>query len=102
MIYVALAVAVALNFIYVYRNAADQVIRGLAMGGLAAIIAYETNSLFHNFIETSLVFWIIAGFSLVLPKVDRPPIITGGPFSRFLRSSQDAMWREPERVEKVP
>ncbi|MCH8200903.1 MAG: O-antigen ligase family protein [Chloroflexi bacterium] len=98
MIYVALAVAVALNFIYVYRNAADQVIRGLAMGGLAAIIAYETNSLFHNFIETSLVFWIIAGFSLVLPKVDRPPIVTGGPFSRFLRNGKDLAWREPEKV----
>ena len=98
MIYVALGVVVGLNFIYVYRNAADQVIRGLAMGGLAAIIAYETNSMFHNFIENSLVFWIIAGFSLVLPKVDRPPIITGGPFSRLLRNSRDATWKEPEKV----
>ncbi len=100
MIYVALGVVVGLNFIYVYRNAADQVIRGLAMGGLAALIAYETNSMFHNFIETSLVFWIIAGFSLVLPKVDRPPVITGGPFSRFLRNSRDATWREPEKVRR--
>ena len=98
MIYVALGVVVGLNFIYVYRNAADQVIRGLAMGGLAAIIAYETNSMFHNFIENSLVFWIIAGFSLVLPKVDRPPIVTGGPFSRLLRNSRDATWKEPEKV----
>ena len=98
MIYVALGIAVGLNFIYVYRNAADQVIRGLAMGGLAAIVAYETNSLFHNFIETSLVFWIIAGFSLVLPKVDRPPVVTGGPFARFLRNSKDVAWREPEKV----
>lgn len=98
MIYVALGVVVGLNFIYVYRNAADQVIRGLAMGGLAALVAYETNSMFHNFIETSLVFWIIAGFSLVLPKVDRPPVVTGGPFPTFTRTTRDVTWKEPERV----
>ncbi|HEY5641163.1 MAG TPA: O-antigen ligase family protein, partial [Dehalococcoidia bacterium] len=98
MIYVALGVVVGLNFIYVYRNAADQVIRGLALGGLAALIAYETNSMFHNFIENSLVFWIIAGFSLVLPKVDRPPVVTGGPFPTLTRSSRDISWREPREV----
>jgi len=98
MIYVALVVAVGLNFIYVYRNAADQVIRGLALGGLAALIAYETNSMFHNFIETSLVFWIIAGFSLVLPKVDRPPVVTGDLLPRFMRSGRDVTWKEPEKV----
>jgi hypothetical protein len=83
---------------HVYRSAADQLIRGLAMGGLAALVAYETNSMFHNFIETSLVFWIIAGFSLVLPKVDRPPIVTGGSLPRFMRSSRDATWKEPGKV----
>ena len=98
MIYVALGVVVGLNFIYVYRNAADQVIRGLALGGLAALIAYETNSMFHNFIETSLVFWIIAGFSLVLPKVDRPPVVTNGPMPKFSRSSRDVEWKEPGKV----
>ena len=98
MIYVALGVVVGLNFIYVYRNAADQVIRGLALGGLAALVAYETNSMFHNFIESSLVFWIIAGFSLVLPKVDGPPFTTGGPFSRLLRSRWDLKWRKPEKA----
>jgi len=100
MIYVALGVVVGLNFIYVYRNAADQVIRGLALGGLAALIAYETNSMFHNFIETSLVFWIIAGFSLVLPKVDRPPVVTGGSLPRFMRSGRDATWKEPGKVHR--
>ena len=98
MIYVALGVVVGLNFIYVYRNAADQVIRGLAMGGLAALVAYETNSMFHNFIETSLVFWIIAGFSLVLPKVDRPPVVTDGLLPRFMRSGRDVTWKEPRKA----
>jgi O-antigen ligase len=96
MIYVALGVVVGLNFIYVYRNGADQVIRGLAMGGLAALVAYETNSMFHNFIENSLVFWIIAGFSLVLPKVDRPPVVADGPFPTLVRSSRDVKWKEPQ------
>ncbi len=98
MIYVALGVVVGLNFIYVYRNAADQVIRGLALGGLAALVAYEANSMFHNFIENSLVFWIIAGFSLVLPKVDRPPVVTGGPFGRLMRSGRDVEWKESQKA----
>lgn len=98
MLYVALGVIVGLNFIHVYRNAADQVIRGLALGGLAALVAYETNSMFHNFIESSLAFWIIAGFSLVLPKVDRPPAATDGPFPRLIRSGRELAWKEFRKV----
>jgi hypothetical protein len=86
-------VVVALNFIHTYRNAADQVIRGLAMGGLAALIAYETNSLFHNFFENSLAFWIIAGFSLVLLKVDRPPVAIDSPLPRLMRAGRELAWK---------
>jgi len=93
VVYVTLIVVVALNFIHTYRNAADQVIRGLAMGGLAALIAYETNSLFHNFFENSLAFWIIAGFSLVLLKVDRPPVAIDSPLPRLMRAGRELAWK---------
>jgi O-antigen ligase len=91
--YVSLIIIVALNFIHTYRHAADEVIRGLAMGGLAALIAYETNSLFHNFFESSLAFWIIAGFSLVLTKVDRRPVVQDTPLPKLMRGSKELTWK---------
>jgi hypothetical protein len=93
VVYIALVVVVALNFLHVYRTAADQVIRGLAMGGFAALVAYETNSLFHNFFEGSLAFWIIAGFSLVLPKVDMPPMAIEPLIPRLMRSGKEFVWK---------
>jgi hypothetical protein len=93
LLYVALITTVGLNFIHVYRNAADPVIRGLGMGGLAALIAYVTNSMFHNFFEGSLAFWIIAGFSLVLPRVDRPPMVNEPLLPRLMRGTKEIEWK---------
>jgi O-antigen ligase len=93
LLYIALVCAVAFNFIQVYRTADDPVIRGLGMGGFAALVAYITNSLFHNFFEGSLAFWIIAGFSLVLPKVDQPPVVTEPLFPKLVRSGKEIEWK---------
>lgn len=98
LLYMALIVTVALNFVYVYRNAADPVIRGLGMGGLAALVAYITNSMFHNFFEGSLAFWIIAGFSLVLPKVDRPPMVIEPLLPRLMRGTKEIEWKVEQWV----
>ncbi|MEX0683793.1 MAG: hypothetical protein WD904_02210 [Dehalococcoidia bacterium] len=68
-------------------------IRGLGMGGLAALVAYETNSLFHNFFEGSLAFWIIAGFSLVLLRVDRPLVVVEGLIPKLMRSGKEFAWK---------
>jgi O-antigen ligase len=78
-VYLALTIVIGKNFYDTWAIVEDPLLKGLALGGLAAVIGFQVNSLFHNFLDSTLTFWILGGFSLVLLKlaqteyVPRPP-----------------------------
>jgi O-antigen ligase len=74
-IYVGFSLVMGWNFYQTFINTADPLLKGLAIGGLSALIAFQVNSLFHNFLDATLTLWILGGFSLLLLKLDRkrPP-----------------------------
>jgi len=98
LIYAALTLAICRNFFVTFNTAADPLLQGLALGGLAAMIGFQANSLFHNFLDSTLTFWILAGFSLVLLKlgprtpVARTPAL--GPQTPVLVRNQKGEWEE--------
>ncbi|HZP25844.1 MAG TPA: O-antigen ligase family protein [Dehalococcoidia bacterium] len=59
------------NFASALRGSADPFLRGVALGGLAALVAFAINSLFHNLIESTLTVWLLAGLSLAVLKLVR-------------------------------
>jgi hypothetical protein len=36
---------------------------------MGAVIAFETNSFFHNFFDSTLTLWLLAGLSLAVVKL---------------------------------
>jgi hypothetical protein len=70
-IYVALSVVIGVNYYQTFVRAADPLVRGLAIGGLSALIGFQVNSLFHNFLDSTLTLWILGGFSLLLLKLSQ-------------------------------
>lgn len=69
VIYVLFCIAIGKNFLDTYYTAADPLLRGLALGGFAALIGFQVNSLFHNFLDSTLTLWVLGGFSLVMLKL---------------------------------
>lgn len=69
LLYVAIIVQVGMNFTSAFRRSVDPFLRGLALGGLAALVAFAINSLFHNLIESTLTVWLLAGLSLAVLKL---------------------------------
>ncbi len=72
-VYVALSIVIGKNFFDAFMVTQDPLLKGLALGGLAAVLGYHTNSLFHNFLDSSLTFWVLGGFSLVMLKLGQRP-----------------------------
>jgi O-antigen ligase len=75
-VYAALTIVIGKNFFVTFGTTPDPLLKGLALGGLAALIGFQVNSFFHNFLDSTLTFWVLAGFSLVLLKLGpraRPP-----------------------------
>jgi hypothetical protein len=68
-IYVALTVAIGKNFYDAFVVAEDPLLKGLALGGLSALVGFQANSLFHNFLDSTLTFWVLGGISLLLMKL---------------------------------
>lgn len=56
------------NFI-VARRSVDPFVRGLAVGGMAGLIAYAVNSTFHNYLDSSVILWFYAGLSASLASI---------------------------------
>jgi O-antigen ligase len=56
------------NFV-VARRAPDPLVRGLAVGCLAGLVAYGLNSFFHNYLDSSVILWCYAGLSAVLASM---------------------------------
>jgi O-antigen ligase len=75
VLYIVFALAIAKNFFDAYARALDPLLRGIALGGIAALIGYEVNSQFHNLLDSTLTLWILGGLSLALLKLSpvRPP-----------------------------
>ncbi len=49
----------------------DAFLRGLAAGCIAGVVLYAVNSAYHNYMDSSSVLWIYAGFSVVLARLGR-------------------------------
>lgn len=71
LIYVVFSVVIGLNFYQTFAGVDDPLLKGLALGGLAALLGFQTNSLFHNFLDSTLTLWVLGGFSLLLMKLSR-------------------------------
>lgn len=67
------------NFFTTFRATAAPLPKGLALGGLAALIGFQVNSFFHNFLDSTLTLWALAGFSLLLPKLAPGTPVEPGP-----------------------
>lgn len=66
VLYLAVMWFSAGNFIYAYKEFPDPLLQGLSLGCLGALIATQTNAFFHNFFDSSVSLWMLAGFSLAL------------------------------------
>ncbi len=69
LIYVVFSAVIGWNFYLAFAASADPFLRGMAMGGLAALIGYQANALFHNFLDATLALWVLGGISLLLLKL---------------------------------
>jgi O-antigen ligase len=69
LVYVIFSIAIGRNFVLTFITTADPLLKGLALGGLAALIGFQVNSLFHNFFDSTLTLWVLGGFSLVALKL---------------------------------
>ena len=67
--YIGLIWFSASNFVHAYRTFADPSLQALALGSFGTIVAFSANSLFHNFFDSTLVVWMLAGFSIALCSV---------------------------------
>ena len=67
--YVWLYFVVLRNLLDSYRSSKDSFIKGLSVGLAAALVAYAANSFYHNTMATFPLFWILAGFSVVIAKL---------------------------------
>jgi O-antigen ligase len=54
------------NFRDAFNQLSDPLLRGIALGSLGALIAFGINSFFHNFFDSVLTLWILAGLSVAL------------------------------------
>ena len=66
--YVAVLFGTAQNYL-VARRSDDPFVRGLAVGGLAGLVAYVVNSSLHNSLDASVILWYYAGLSATLASV---------------------------------
>ncbi len=66
------------NYIQAARQSSGWV-RGLAVGGAGALVAYGVNSAFHNSLDSSTFLWILAGLSIALVRLNDPRHPEPGP-----------------------
>jgi O-antigen ligase len=73
LLYILFAIATGKNFYDSFVRAHDPLLRGIALGGLAALVGYHANAQFHNLLDSTLTVWILAGLSLALLKLSPRP-----------------------------
>ncbi|HEU5422409.1 MAG TPA: O-antigen ligase family protein, partial [Nitrolancea sp.] len=81
--YVAIFVGAIRNFLVAIRHQ-DLLIRGLAVGGIGALIAYGTNSAFHNSMDSSTLLWLLAGLSVSVARIAAEMTVSRLPKTRGL------------------
>ena len=69
VLYLALFVLSIKNYLEVFFKTSEPLLKGLALGGLGALLAFGVNSGFHNLFDSTLTVWLLAGFSLALTKL---------------------------------
>jgi O-antigen ligase len=69
VLYLALFVLSIKNYLEVFFKTSEPLLKGLALGGLGALLAFGVNSGFHNLFDSTLTVWLLAGLSLVLTKL---------------------------------
>jgi O-antigen ligase len=68
-LYLALFVLSIKNYLEAFSRTSEPLLKGLALGGMGAVLAFGTNSFFHNLFDSTLTVWLLAGLSLALSKV---------------------------------
>lgn len=58
-----------LKNLLVATRSEDLLVRGIAIGSFGAVVAYGVNSAFHNSMDSSLLLWLYAGFSVSLARL---------------------------------
>jgi hypothetical protein len=63
------------NYVEAFSRTSEPLLKGLALGGLGAVLAFGVNSFFHNLFDSTLMIWLLAGLSLAISKVvlTKPP-----------------------------
>jgi len=69
LLFLLLFGAVFWNFIEAFRRADSPFLKGLSLGGAGAVAAYAVNAFLHNIMDSSAVFFILAGLSLALTRL---------------------------------
>jgi len=69
ILYLTVIVLSVKNFVEAYFRASDSLLKGVALGGMAAMIAFEASSFFHNYFDSTLTLWLLAGLSLAVVKL---------------------------------
>jgi O-antigen ligase len=59
----------ARNFMSAAREFLDPTLRAISLGCLGALVAIIVNSMFHNFYDSTLTLWLLAGMSMALTKL---------------------------------
>jgi hypothetical protein len=71
-LYVAIFYIAGRNFLRAFGESRSPQIKGVAMGGVGALIAFAVNSSFHNLFDSTLTLWLLAGLSLALVNLAAP------------------------------
>ena len=67
--YLAILLVTLLNLKDAFYQLLDPFLRGIALGGFGVLIAFCANSFFHNFFDSTLTIWVLAGLSLAMIKL---------------------------------
>jgi O-antigen ligase len=70
LVYLLLFV-ITFRFLYRgFKQSSSPFLKGMALGCFAALLSYIVNAFLHNLMDSSPIFWILAGFSLAILKLN--------------------------------
>ena len=69
VLYLWLFVLTIKNYVEAFFHTSEPLLKGFALGGLGAVLAFGVNSFFHNLFDSTLLIWLLAGLSLALTKL---------------------------------
>ena len=72
LLYGAILYLSAKNYLLAYAQVKSPFLKGLALGGLGALLAFMVNSSLHNLLDNTLTVWLLAGLSLALANIAVP------------------------------